>query len=185
MRLERPHRPHLLCLVSLSPMPDPIPINRGGRPAPQPPAPVRQPGRPQPPIVAPPVRRQQRPIRRLQPPVVPRPARRRWSLTDTAIVAGFALVALLIYVLWPGPSAPPPKYLVADMQSHGSYITSIAFSPNGNTIASAGADDAFDWSNIDGSNAGHSGSYVGPCDAVAFAPDNSQIIAGCSTGVQT
>jgi WD40 repeat protein len=71
------------------------------------------------------------------------------------------------------------------MQSHGAYITSIAFSPNGAMIASAGADDAFDWSNIDGSSAGHSGSYVGPCDAVAFAPDNSTIVAGCSSGVET
>lgn len=180
----------LSTMPDLSTAPPWVPPRSNPNLSPLPPNPPPGPGlipRPLPPLSRPPFHSPPAPAPPLapgRPPVVIRPVRRRQGPITAAIAAGLAIVALLIYVLWPSASSPPPKYLVGDMQGHGAYITSIAFSPNGAMIASAGADDTFNWSNIDGSNAGHDGGFAGPCSAVAFTPDNSTIVAGCSTGVQ-
>lgn len=152
-------------------MPEPIPRNPGGLPAPAPPprpprAPIPRPPAPPPPVRPPP-----------RPPVVVRPARNRRRAVTAVIAAALAAVAILAYVLW--PSTPLPKYLVRDLQGHGAYITSVAFSPNDAMVASAGADNAFDWSNGDGSGAGHAGGYSAICGAVSYTPDNAFLIAGC------
>jgi WD40 repeat protein len=101
----------------------------------------------------------------------------RTGLLLTSIAAGLAIIAILAYILW--PSTPPPKYLVSDVQSHGAYIASVTISPNTAMVASAGADNAFAWSNVDGSGAGQAGGYAASCSAVAYTPDNVFLIAGC------
>lgn len=116
-----------------------------------------------------------------RPPVVVRPARRRRGSMTAVVTVALALIAILAYVLW--PSTPPTKYLVSDVQDHGAYITSIAYSPNTAMVASAGADNAFDWSNVDGSGAGSAGGYAAACDAVAYTPDNAYLISGCGAGL--
>lgn len=131
---------------------------------PKPPPPVRPP-------VPPPVR----PVP--PPPVVVRPVRRRQGRTTAGLAVVLAVVGVLAYVLW--PNTPPPKYLVSDVQAHGAYITDVAYSPNTAMVASAGADNAFDWSNVDGSGAGSAGGYAASCGAVAYTPDNAFLIAGC------
>jgi WD40 repeat protein len=100
----------------------------------------------------------------------------------TRIVTGLAALGLVVVALWPDRAAVAADEVQAkaSLKGHAGNIRSLAFSPDGKTLASVGNDDKTIklWDVRTGQEKaalkGHTRDVVG----VAFSPDGKTIAAG-------